>query len=112
VRGSRLLVIGVAYKPNVSDVRESPGVEVISRLLQRGANVRYVDPHVPSIVLQGGETVPRVDLSAAELEASDLVVITTHHEGIDWELVSERAPLVLDTRGVRTGRGRSQWHTL
>jgi UDP-N-acetyl-D-glucosamine dehydrogenase len=112
VRGSRILVIGVAYKPNVGDVRESPGVEVISRLLQRGAIVRYVDPHVATVALPGGAAVPRVDLSAAELEASDLVVITTYHDDLDWELVANRAPLVLDTRGVRTGRGRARWHTL
>jgi UDP-N-acetyl-D-glucosamine dehydrogenase len=112
VRGSRILVIGVAYKPNVGDVRESPGVEVITRLLQRGAIVRYVDPHVATVALPGGAAVPRVDLSAAELEASDLVVITTHHEDVDWELVVNRSPLVLDTRGVRTGRGRARWHTL
>jgi UDP-N-acetyl-D-glucosamine dehydrogenase len=112
VRGARVLVIGVAYKPNVGDVRESPGVEVISRLVERGAHVRYVDPHVPSIALHDGATAQRVELSATELESSDLVVITTHHQDIDWELVGERAPLLLDTRGVRTLRGRAQLHTL
>ena len=112
VRGSRILVIGVAYKPDVGDVRELPGIEVISRLLQRGAIVRYVDPHVASVVIPGGAAVQRVDLSVTELEASELVVITTHHEVVDWELVADRAPLVLDTRGVRAGRGRAQWHTL
>jgi UDP-N-acetyl-D-mannosaminuronate dehydrogenase len=53
-----------------------------------------------------------VELSATELEASDLVVITTQHDGVDWDLVCERADTVLDTRGVRTGRGRRGWHTL
>ena len=89
VRGSRILVIGVAYKPNVGDVRESPGIDVITRLVQRGANVQYVDPHVASIVVHGGDPVRRVELEAAELEASDLVVITTQHEDVDWELVAE-----------------------
>jgi UDP-N-acetyl-D-glucosamine dehydrogenase len=74
--------------------------------------VRYVDPHVASVAIPGGASVQRVDLSVAELEASELVVIATHHEAVDWELVADRAPLVLDTRGVRAGRGRAQWHTL
>jgi UDP-N-acetyl-D-glucosamine dehydrogenase len=111
VRGSRILVIGVAYKPNVGDTRESPGIEVIARLLQRGAAVRYVDPHVPALSVHGA-SVPRVDLSAAELESSELVVITTQHRAVDWDLVRERAPLVLDTRGVRGGTDDATWHTL
>ncbi len=111
VRGSRILLVGVAYKPNIGDVRESPAIEVAARLLSRGALVRYVDPHVPSISIHGGTTLEAVGLSAAELEASELVVITTAHEAIDWALIRERAPLVLDTRGVR-GQGRTGWHTL
>jgi UDP-N-acetyl-D-glucosamine dehydrogenase len=111
VRGSRVLLIGVAYKPNIGDVRESPATEVASRLLSRGALVRYVDPHVPSLVVHDGVTLHAVDLTAAELEANELVVITTPHDAIDWSLVREHASLVLDTRGVR-GQGRAGWHTL
>jgi nucleotide sugar dehydrogenase len=111
VGGSRILVIGVAYKPNVGDTRESPGIEVIARLLQRGAAVRYVDPHVPALSVHGA-SVPRVELSAAELESSELVVITTQHQAVNWDLVRERAPLVLDTRGVRGGTRDATWHTL
>ncbi len=111
MRGSRILLIGVAYKPNIADVRESPAIEVADRLLSRGALVRYVDPHVPSLSVRGGTSLPAVELTAAELEASDLVVITTAHTAIDWALIRERAPLVLDTRGVR-GDGRAGWHTL
>jgi UDP-N-acetyl-D-glucosamine dehydrogenase len=111
VRGSRILVIGVAYKPNVGDTRESPGIEVIARLLQRGAAVRFVDPHVPALSVHGA-SVPRVELSAAELESSELVVITTQHHAVDWDLVRERAPLVLDTRGVRREARGDTWHTL
>lgn len=111
VRGSRILVIGVAYKPNVADTRESPGIEVIARLLQRGAAVRFVDPHVPVLSVHGA-SVPRVELSAAELESSELVIITTQHQAVDWDLVRDRAPLVLDTRGVRGGTRDATWHTL
>jgi UDP-N-acetyl-D-glucosamine dehydrogenase len=111
VRGSRILLIGAAYKPNIGDVRESPAIEVAGRLLARGALVRYADPHVPSLTLPGGSTLHSVELSAAELEASELVVITTAHDATDWALVREHAPVVLDTRGVRA-QGRAGWHTL
>jgi len=111
MRGSRILLVGVAYKPNIGDVRESPAIEVADRLLSRGALVRYVDPHVESLSTHGGVSLRAVELTAAELEASELVVITTAHDAIDWALIRERAPLVLDTRGVR-GQGRAGWHTL
>ena len=111
MRGSRILLVGVAYKPNIGDVRESPAIEVADRLLGRGALVRYVDPHVASLSIRGGSSLAAVELTAGELEASDLVVITTAHAAIDWALIRERAPLVLDTRGVR-GEGRAGWHTL
>jgi UDP-N-acetyl-D-glucosamine dehydrogenase len=110
VRGSRILLIGVAYKPNIGDIRESPAIEVATRLHARGAHVRYADPHVPSISLHG-VMVHSVQLSAAELEASELIIITTAHESTDWDLVRAHAPVVLDTRGVR-GQGRADWHTL
>ncbi|MEO8897165.1 MAG: nucleotide sugar dehydrogenase [Candidatus Dormibacter sp.] len=112
VRGSRILLIGVAYKPNVSDIRESPALHVASKLIDRGADVTYVDPHVHSVTLHEATALPRVELTEAELAASDLVVITTQHDGIDWDLVLEHAPIVLDTRGVRRGTGRPGWHTL
>jgi UDP-N-acetyl-D-glucosamine dehydrogenase len=111
MRGSRILLIGVAYKPNIGDVRESPAIEVAGRLLGRGALVRYADPHVPSLLTHSGIRLEAVALTAAELEASELVIITTAHAAIDWALVREHAPLVLDTRGVR-GQGRAGWHTL
>ena len=111
VRGARILLLGVAYKPNIGDVRESPAIEVAARFLQRGATVRYADPHVPVLHGHGNADMHRVELTAAELEASDLVVVTTAHDAIDWDLVRAHAPLVLDTRGVR-GHGHAGWHTL
>jgi nucleotide sugar dehydrogenase len=111
VRGSRILLVGVAYKPNIGDIRESPAIEVAAKLMRRGALVRYADPHVPSLMIHGRAGVPRVELSARELEANELVVITTRHDSVDWDLVRKHAPLVLDTRGIRA-QGRSGWHTL
>jgi UDP-N-acetyl-D-glucosamine dehydrogenase len=112
VRGSRILLIGVAYKPNIGDIRESPGVAVAEKLRERGAVVRYVDPYVTSLTLHDGDQLSRVELRVSELEASDLVVITTRHEAVDWDLVRKHAPLVLDTRGVRSMPGRGGWHTI
>ncbi|MGH2866930.1 MAG: nucleotide sugar dehydrogenase [Solirubrobacteraceae bacterium] len=114
VRGSRILLVGVAYKPNISDTRESPAVKVAERLVERGADARYADPHVPSVMLGHGGRLGRVELNRTELEASDLVVITTRHDSIDWDLVRNHATLVLDTRGVLggSGPGHHVWHTL
>ncbi len=111
VHGSRILLVGVAYKPNVADIRESPAVEVAAKLLRRGALVSYADPHVLSLTMHDGDPVRRAELTASELEANELVVITTRHDSFDWDLVREHAPLVLDTRGVRA-QGRPGWHTL
>jgi UDP-N-acetyl-D-glucosamine dehydrogenase len=111
IRGARILLIGVAYKPNIGDVRESPAVEIAEKLAQRGAAVRYVDPHVASLVLRNGRSLPRVDLNASTLSESDLVIITTRHDGVDWDLVREESLRVLDTRGVRA-KERAGWHTL
>jgi UDP-N-acetyl-D-glucosamine dehydrogenase len=111
VRGSRILLLGVAYKPNIGDVRESPAIEVAERLQSRGALVSYVDPHVPSLSIHGETPLPRVELTIATLDATELAIITTAHDAIDWDLVRARAPRVLDTRGLR-GQGREGWHTL
>jgi UDP-N-acetyl-D-glucosamine dehydrogenase len=101
VRGARVLVIGLAYKPNVDDVRESPSLELIEDLRELGAEVFYHDPHVPRTHRMreydlGMESVP---LSAETLRASDLVIVATDHEACDWELVARESALVLDTRG-------------
>ncbi len=103
VRGARVLVLGLAYKPNVADVRESPAVALIERLEELGAEVRFSDPHVPIAPRACGERIAgraSVGLTAEELAASDVVLVATAHAAFDWELVAERAALVVDTRGV------------
>jgi UDP-N-acetyl-D-glucosamine dehydrogenase len=87
-------------------------MHVARKLIERGAMVRYADPHVSALALHDGVELPRAELTRPELEATDLVVITTQHAAVDWDLVCQHAPLVLDTRGVRSGRGRPGWHTL
>jgi UDP-N-acetyl-D-glucosamine dehydrogenase len=102
LRHSRILVLGVAYKRDIDDVRESPALDIIRLLEAKGADVVYYDPHVPAL-LEDGCSRPRVDLTDAELEAADCIVITTDHTDVAYErLVGLRAPVV-DTRNAMRG---------
>jgi UDP-N-acetyl-D-glucosamine dehydrogenase len=102
VKGSRILAIGVAYKRGVGDIRESPALEVMELLRQRGAEVVYADPYVPTIML-GGALLKSMELEPETLAAVDCVVILTDHPQVDWSLVVEAAPLVVDTRNATAG---------
>ncbi|MEB2346771.1 MAG: nucleotide sugar dehydrogenase [Deltaproteobacteria bacterium] len=99
VNGSRILLLGVAYKPNVSDMRESPAIEVAEGLLRKGALLDYHDPHVPEFHV-GAHVLKSVDLDDATLAATDLVVIVTDHEAVDYQRVVDRAQRVFDTRNA------------
>ena len=99
LKGARVLVLGVAYKRDVGDVRESPALEVIHLLVQRGARVRYHDPFVP-VLRENGRTLRSVPLSRASLAAADCVVILTDHQAVDHKKVVKHARLVLDTRNA------------
>ena len=104
VRGSKILVLGVSYKRDVDDVRESPALDIIRLLEQRGAQVRYHDPHVPE-VRHDGPVRQSVALTHDELRAADCVVIATDHSNIDYELIRAQARRVVDTRNaLRQGR--------
>jgi UDP-N-acetyl-D-glucosamine dehydrogenase len=96
VKGARIAVVGVSYKPGVGDVRESPALKIISLLAELGAEVRYHDPHVPSLPELGLANTPLEELVAD----ADLALIVTAHPGVDHELIARRARLVLDLRGV------------
>ncbi len=104
VKGSKVLVVGLAYKKDIDDPRESPSFELIERLLELGAEVTYHDPHIPVAPrmrswpdLPPMESVP---LTPETLGSQDAVVIATAHSAVDWELVAAHAPLIVDTRGV------------
>lgn len=97
VNGSRILVLGVAYKKNVSDVRESPALDIIHLLQEKGAHVSYHDPFVPDFFHEGLEMTGVVDLDAA-LASADCVVIATDHAGYDWDNIRDQARLLVDTR--------------
>jgi UDP-N-acetyl-D-glucosamine dehydrogenase len=101
VRGSRILLLGVSYKPAVGDVRESPALKILARLRQLGADLRYHDPYVPA--LPAYDLVGVDDLDAA-IEDAELAVIVTAHPGIDFHALAAAVPTV-DLRGVtRTAR--------
>jgi len=97
VNGSRILVIGVAYKADVNDMRESPAIKVIDLLVEAGAQVAYHDPHVPLVAKLGLRSVP---LDAEILRDVDAVAVVTAHSNVDWELIAREAPLVVDFRNV------------
>ncbi len=99
VKGSRILVIGVAYKKDIDDIRESPALDVIRLLEGRGANVVYHDPHIPSF-REDGHTREGVALTAAELARSDAAVIVTDHSSIDYQLIVDQSSIVVDTRNA------------
>jgi UDP-N-acetyl-D-glucosamine dehydrogenase len=101
VNGSRILLLGVAYKRNSGDARESPSSVVIGRLLQLGAEVHAADPFV--IEEHVDRRVVRVDCTAEELAAADAVILLTDHDSFDYELVASAAEYVLDTRHKLSG---------
>ncbi|MCY4023432.1 MAG: nucleotide sugar dehydrogenase [Anaerolineaceae bacterium] len=100
VRGARVLVLGVAFKRDVDDVRESPALDVLALLMEKGAAVRYHDPQVPQLRLPDGQCLYSQPLDAAELAAADCVVVITDHSAIDWQQVADHSALVVDTRHV------------
>jgi UDP-N-acetyl-D-glucosamine dehydrogenase len=102
VRGSRVLILGVAYKRDIDDLRESPALDIIRLLEQQGAQVEYHDPYVASY-REDGTTVRSVPLTPARVEAADCVMVVTDHTAVDYRMVRRHARLVVDTRHVMPG---------
>ncbi len=102
VKGSNIIVVGLAYKPNVDDTRETPAAEIIELLAERGARVSYHDPHVPSFPNMRNYKfdMNSVALDAQTLGNADCVVIVTDHEITDWDAIAQHASLVIDTRNA------------
>jgi UDP-N-acetyl-D-glucosamine dehydrogenase len=103
VRGSRIGIIGVAFKANVSDARNAPASEIMALLADRGAHLTYHDPHVAAFSDRAGNTYQSTSL-ADVITGSDLVILITPHANIDWDDVFARATLVLDTINLSHGR--------
>jgi UDP-N-acetyl-D-glucosamine dehydrogenase len=113
VRGSRVIVLGVAYKRDVDDVRESPALDVISLLHNRGADVAYHDPFVPGIRLENDAHMTSSEYSDGLLRGADCVVIITDHTSYDWQQVLDNSKLVVDTRNSTANRnGKARIVTL
>lgn len=102
LRGSSILIIGLAYKPNVDDVRESPAAEIIKLLFEHGANVSYNDPHIPTFptMRRYQYELNSVDLTPEFIASADCVLIVTDHDVVDWDLIGQHASLVVDTRNA------------
>jgi UDP-N-acetyl-D-glucosamine dehydrogenase len=98
VKGAKVLLLGMAYKANVHDTRESPGIDIWRLLEGWGADLAYHDPLVPTVAEIGG--VESKALTAELVEGADAVVVVTDHDGVDYAMVGERARLVLDGRDV------------
>jgi UDP-N-acetyl-D-glucosamine dehydrogenase len=106
LHGSRILVLGLAYKKNVDDVRETPSAELIHLLSDKGAMVDYSDPHVPSFARMRNYDfrMDSVILSADSLAGYDCVLLATDHDDLDYDLIARHARLIVDTRGVYQGK--------
>lgn len=102
LKDAKILVLGVAYKKDIDDMRESPAIKIIELLRKQGANITYHDPYIPVIEPHGGSTLhlESVPLTDAALSEADCVLILTDHSSLDYERVAEQAKLIVDTRNA------------
>jgi UDP-N-acetyl-D-glucosamine dehydrogenase len=107
--GARVLVLGVAYKSDIDDVRESPALLIIEQLRKKGADVVYNDPHIPDLSGEIEGDLRSIALSEEELARTDCAVVVTAHSAYDWGWIAEYAGLVVDTRNALAGcRGKAR----
>jgi UDP-N-acetyl-D-glucosamine dehydrogenase len=101
VAGSRILVLGIAYKKNVDDMRESPSVELMERLRDQGAEVSYSDPHIPVFpkMREHSFDLKSVPLTPEGLSSYDCILLATDHDRFDYDMILQHAPLIVDSRG-------------
>jgi UDP-N-acetyl-D-glucosamine dehydrogenase len=100
INGSKVLVLGVAYKQDIDDYRESPALRVIDYLKNEGANVVYYDPFIAEYYYQGETFKGEQELTASLIESADLVIITTAHSNVDYKLVQQKAKVIFDTKNA------------
>jgi len=110
LNGARILVVGIAYKKDIGDTRESPALTIMEKLVHAQARVKYHDPYVPRVTLEGGKELTSVPLTEAEVVEADCVLIVTDHSGIDYDWLVEKSVLVVDTRNAtgKVARGREK----
>ncbi|MCX7795408.1 MAG: hypothetical protein N2380_02655 [bacterium] len=104
LNGSKILVIGIAYKPNVADPRESPALKIIPELERLGAQVKYYDPYIEEIKISN-KIYNSVTLTEEAIKDSDCILIVTDHDDIDYNLIYNNAKLIVDTRNAFRKRG-------
>ena len=101
IKGSKILVLGISYKKNIDDMRESPSVELMHLLNERGADIDYSDPHVPVFpkMRKYQFNLKSVDLTAETLSKYDCVLIATDHDDFDYQLIQQHSKIIVDSRG-------------
>jgi UDP-N-acetyl-D-glucosamine dehydrogenase len=100
IKGSKILFIGVAYKPDIDDVRESPALRIMQEVAAKGGLVSYHDPYVPAFVTEDDQTLESMPLTPNSLAGLDCVVITTKHSNVDYEMVTNNAKVIVDLRNA------------
>ena len=105
LNGSRILVLGIAYKKNVDDMRESPSVEIMELLRDKGAEVAYSDPHVATFpkMREHSFDLDSTELTPKNLQSFDAVILATNHDKFDYDSIYENARLIIDSRGQYRG---------
>ncbi len=110
MRGSKVLVLGVAYKPDIDDVRESPAIDVIALMEQKGVNVQYYDPYIPSYLTHDGIRMEGLKSKAEMINAAenaDAVVIITNHSDFEYETIVKQSKFIFDTRNALGSLGQA-----
>jgi hypothetical protein len=102
IRGSKILILGVAYKADIDDTRESPSLDIMEELRERGAVIEYSDPYVPTLEF-ADKTLKSTPLTPARLRRCDCVVIATAHKSFPWDEILEHARAIVDTRNALRG---------
>ncbi|HKJ78518.1 MAG TPA: nucleotide sugar dehydrogenase [Prolixibacteraceae bacterium] len=100
VNGSNILFLGVAYKPNINDERESPALEIIDIVNHKGGNVNYHDPHIPEVTTHQGLQLQSTELNQENLSKADCVVLTTNHSAFDVDFIQKHAKMIVDMRNM------------
>jgi len=105
LNGARILVLGVAYKKDISDVRESPALDILKILEKKGAQVSYNDPYVNELTLDGGTMFKSIPMNAKNVSSADCVVIITNHSDYNYQWIVDKSKLVVDTRNATKNVG-------
>jgi len=100
LNGAKILLLGVAYKKDISDLRESPALEIITKLEEEEAILSYYDPYIPKFIHNGKQYKSLKKVTEKEIISKDIIVITTDHTEVDYNLVAKNAKAVFDTRNV------------